>query len=398
MKNLFYLLILAFQFGFSQTSTDSVNSISVRVFRANYKDFLTIGNKVYAVTTGDSLVSIDLKTNNFEFIKKNISTIVKTSKDSLIIGTKSGRILSKNGKTYEKIFNVKTRFFKLLIDKDDNYVSISDRGIHYLNKAFYPRKEKISHPQGGDYNETYYFAIPDFSYLDTNNILWLTYDRGEFGESIIFFDLNTKIFFEEEYLSLQTNINDPQYDEKLQKEYPDKIKKVNEDFLFKFPYNLPIYRPIKGICQDEQSNFYFSQSLMHFFVSGSISKYIEIQQDFYKEIDLSSVLKQENNIGEGSLSFMDVAEYLGPIQFNEYDGKVYYYTDNGFFKILQNDTGLSKELIFKPTILWKFGLENSVGYEMNVKKFEFISEREIVFLTSFNGIGYYDGKSIKYFQ
>ena len=181
-------------------------------------------------------------------------------------------------------------------------------------------------------------------------------------------------------------------------EYPEKIKKVKEDFLFKFPYNLPIYNPIKGICQDGQSNFYLSQSLMHFSVSGNISKYVEVEKDFYKDIDLSSILQRKKNIAESGLSYTEVTEYLGPIQYNRYDGNVYYYTNNGFYKILQNDIGLSKEYVFKPTIAWKFGLKSSVGYQMNIKKFEFLSEKELVFLTSFNGIGFYDGKTIKYFQ
>lgn len=214
----------------------------------------------------------------------------------------------------------------------------------------------------------------------------------------MFFDLNTRKFFEDKHLTLDTKLVGSQYCDKLQKEYPDKIKKISEKFLFKFPYNLPIYRPIKGICQDEQSNFYFSQSLMHFSLSGCISKYVEVEKDFYNEIDLSSVLERKKNIGESSLSFMDVSEYLGPIQHNRYDGKIYYYTDNGFFKTLQNDKGLSKEFIFKPVILWKFGLADAVGYQMNVKKFEFISENQMLFLTSSNGIGYYDGKILKYYQ
>ena len=398
MKNLFYLLILAFQFCFSQTSTDSVTPIPVKIFGSNYKDFVVIEKNVFAITNGDSLVTWNLETNYFQFVKKEIATIVKTSKNNIIVGTKKGLILQKNGDVYEKILNIKRPFYKLLIDKNDAILTISDRGIHHKNKKNYPYNSKISHPNFGDYESFNSFAIPDVAYLDHKNLLWLTYDNGEFGQTILFFDLNTRKFFEGEHLFLESNFNESQYNEQLQKEYPDKIKKVSEDFLFKFPYNLPIYRPVKGICQDEQSNFYFSQSLMHFLLSGGILKYVEVEKDFYKNIDLSNVLERKKNSSESSLSFMDVTEYLGPIQYNQYDGKIYYYTDNGFFKVLQNDTGLSKEFIFKPTILWKFGLKGSVGYQMNIKKFEFISEKEMVFLTSFNGIGYYDGKSIKYFQ
>ena len=35
---------------------------------------------------------------------------------------------------------------------------------------------------------------------------------------------------------------------------------------------------------------------------------------------------------------------------------------------------------------------------INLIKFEFISEKEILFLTKNDGIGYYNGESIKYYR
>jgi hypothetical protein len=91
-------------------------------------------------------------------------------------------------------------------------------------------------------------------------------------------------------------------------------------------------------------------------------------------------------------------EYLGTNTFNIFDNSFYYYSDKGFLKIIKNGDKYSKQLFFKPLITWTAGLANSVGYQMNVIKFEFISEKEIIFLTLNNGIGYFDGETVKYFK
>ena len=70
----------------------------------------------------------------------------------------------------------------------------------------------------------------------------------------------------------------------------------------------------------------------------------------------------------------------------------------GFFKIIKERDIYTKELFFAPKLFWKGGLEHSVGYQMSVIKFEFISKTELLFLTSNNGSGYFDGKLVKYFQ
>lgn len=91
-------------------------------------------------------------------------------------------------------------------------------------------------------------------------------------------------------------------------------------------------------------------------------------------------------------------EYLGPTCFNPFDNSFYYYSDKGFFKISKDKDSYSKALVFKPKLKWTSGMAHSVGYQMSVKKFEFISSNELVFLTANNGIGYYNGKVVKYFK
>ena len=58
----------------------------------------------------------------------------------------------------------------------------------------------------------------------------------------------------------------------------------------------------------------------------------------------------------------------------------------------------SKVFIFKPWIGWSAKNENRIGYDVNVLKFEFNKKNELFFLTVNDGIGYLNGKSVKYFK
>ena len=105
----------------------------------------------------------------------------------------------------------------------------------------------------------------------------------------------------------------------------------------------------------------------------------------------------EEKLIERQTSFIE--EYLGPIQINPFNKSVNYYSNLGFFKLEEfDDCNFSKKLLFRPWIYWTNGLPDAVGYQMNITKFEFISENELVFLTTNNGIGYYNGTEVKYFQ
>ena len=173
------------------------------------------------------------------------------------------------------------------------------------------------------------------------------------------------------------------------------------------------YQNIKGITEDERGNIYTSESLMHFMVSGSITKFRKInKENFYKSIDISEVLEhkvyekstEEYIDSDGVTKTMELAEwkevleYLGAITHNYFDKHIYYYTNKGFFKIIEKENYYSKEFIFRPWITWTYGMSHSVGYQMNVIKMEFVSKQELVFLTSNNGIGYFDGVKVKYFM
>lgn len=399
MKNLFYLLILAFQFSYGQTFNDSITSIQIKTFGANYKDFVVIEKDVFAITKGDSLIKINLNQDKAFLLMKNVGAIAKDSKKRLLFTKNDGSVFRfiKDGKS-KKIAQILGKIFNILVDKHDKLIVISEKGVFYKNKYYLPEKNSSMFRKAGRIKANKTLISVDVLFLDHKERIWFGYDAGEWGGDVCFFDIKNTFFLEGEsldsfhYKKYETSLNDKD----LIKLYPDKMKVLGRDTLAVFPHGFYISN-IKGIAEDKNGNFYTAESNMHFFMSGSITKYSEIQENYYKYNEIK-LLDYEKSPNQDIKNIGNLTEYLGPIQYNPFNDYVYYYTNKGFFKILQNKEIYSKEFIFKPIILWKFGLADAVGYQMNVKKFEFISENEMLFLTFSNGIGYYDGKILKYYQ
>jgi hypothetical protein len=409
MKSLlFYFLLFCSQTGFSQTSTESISVIKAKTFDTNYKDFVISESVIFAITKGDSLVKINLQNDSQKMLKADIIAVAKSKKNTILIARKDGFIfeLKKTAKL-KKVDYVEEKIYKILTDKNDDLIIISNKSVKYKDKKYIPQKDIPMINRFGELKKS------DVIFLDNQQRIWFGYDRGEWGGDVCFFDLYDKKFYVGESIELEYLIkNDLNSVDKsvIFSEYSDKIKIIQNDTLYAFPHNFRVAN-IKGIAQNADGDIYVSESLMHFFVSGNLTKYKEIVKDYYKDIDITKVLNHnfhkqsiEKYIDDDVIKefvnpqWEELIEYLGPIQYNSFDNHIYYYTNNGFFRIIENNNIYSKEFIFRPWITWTHGFENAVGYQMNVIKFEFLSEKQFVFLTSSNGIGYYDGKTIKYFQ
>lgn len=403
LKKIIFLFFICFSnFLFSQVKKDSVYAKQVNLLNTNYKDFVAIDKFVYVITKGDSLVVFDLEKENVKFLQNEITTLAKTSKGELIIADKQGRIFkrTKRGKLIKKD-TVEGKVYEILIAKNDNPVVITSSYIRFKNQNFVPDKKSKMYNQIGKGFKTKRLIPMDVVFLDKEQRVWFGYDAGEWGGTICFFDLDTKEFYSDEGLWL---LYYDKYDvfehnsSKLFKEFPDKVKIIGNDTLIKFPHNLEISN-IKGVAQNEKGDIFISESLMHFFVSGDLNVFKTTKEKkYYQKISMTHVLEQDSTITNKGEVWSYLNEYIGPNSFNKYNKSFYYYSNLGFFKIIEKGNSYTKEFVFKPWIIWTPGLANSVGYQMNVIKFEFISEKEIVFLSSNNGIGYFDGKSVTYFK
>jgi len=401
MKKIFYLLFLNICFSFGQDlEKDSIPAIQIKAFNSDYKDFVVIDRTVYAITNGDSLVSFNLNDDKIEFIENNVVAVTKTSKDDLVLAKTDGSIFKKIGENQNQIDFTEDKVFKILADKDDNYIVVTNKSVYYKKQNYIP---ETNLPMYGRYRKNKNFIPIDVCFLDSDNRIWFGYDFGEWGGDICFFDIKNKKFSQAESLaSLYNNKYDvwPKNNDTLLTEFPDKIKIKNNDTIIAFPHEFDLSN-IKGITEDGNGNIYTATSLMHMMLDGSILKFIQVEEGYYKTFEMKKILKHTIDINENlgvKIVSVDIEEYLGPIQYNPFDGFVYYYTNNGFFKIIEKDNTYSKEFIFRPWITWIYGMSNAVGYQMNVDKMEFISKEELLFLTSNNGIGYFDGEKVKYFK
>jgi hypothetical protein len=394
---------------------DSIPALQIKLLNTNYKDFVVVGKLIYAITKGDSLIAINFENNKINFYQNNIKCLIKTKKNEIFVLNDSGDVLLKKNDLFLVVDKFEGNPHKILTDDKDNIVVISSKYVRYKNKNYAPKINNKFFKIIGKSFKSSVLSLADVYFVDDKNRIWFGYDSGEWGGKICFFDLNKEIFFDD--TSLSSDFDDkydrwPKNDYELFREYPNKVKIINGDTIFKFPHNLDLSN-IKGVSQNKNGDFYITTSLMHFSIESNLSKFNKTKEvGYYLKQNISNVLehkvyeekKEKYYDNDGNINTLNVPrrleslEYLGSVTFNPFNKHIYYYTNNGFWKLIENKSNISKEFVFKPWINWVAGLPNSVGYQMNVTKFEFISEKEIVFITSINGIGYFDGKSVKYFK
>src|SRR5690606_14717669 len=298
--------------------------------------------------------------------------------------------------------------YKVFCDKKGHPVVLSSEGVFYQQNQYVPVKGSPMYRKAGRIRASDFLIRADVYFLDSHReLIWFGYDAGEWGGNVCFFDLNTKEFSESEslfgmYLDKypeERSSSDRPTRADLLKEFPDKIRITQTDTLYKFPHDLYLSH-LKGITADNKGNYWASESLMHFFVNGSITKIEKGEDDFYKSKYLENLPLHEiryYNDSDQKTRHYQIYEYLGPTTFNPFNESIYYYSDKGFIRIVETADGqYTRECYYRPRLTWTAGLPDAVGYQMNVTKMEFLSEKEIIYLSN-RGIGYYDGILSKYY-
>lgn len=431
MKN--HISFLLFFFSFLASSQDNFSkynntSTQINLLNTEYKDFVSAKNIIYAITVNNDFVTIDFKNNKFKIIKNNISAIVKKSNDEIIFGSKDGKIFLFNKKEeIKQIDKVDAEIFSILINSKNEYIVHTNKSIYFDKKNYIPQKKTDFYGKVmAKYTGTELIK-PDFIFLDKLNFLWLAFDAGEWGGNVCFFDLNKKEFIYDHWLGLNDSIkykgrND--YFKKLKETHSDKIKVTKRDTIYQYPYQLSISSNTKGVAYDNKNNLFISSSGsginsphetekgFTYFVDGRIVKISKKEKNFYNYCFDQNILEDEkykfafesnfygfknkdNELRERILTENEI-NVLGPISYNKYDGNLYFYCSKGFYLLKNRNCKFTKELILSPTLPLPFKYNYYMG--LNVIKFEFISKKEILFLTKDNGVGYYDGKEVKYLK
>ena len=145
------------------------------------------------------------------------------------------------------------------------------------------------------------------------------------------------------------------------------------------------------------SSVYYSSGLQHMFTSGCIVRLTNKNTP----VILFESRSKRNNTGSNWNGEMIPGQYIGPAAFNTYNGSIYYYSQDGFFRgDIRKDLShpWSWQLIIKPKLSWEWGQSNAVGSPMNVKKIVIIDKDRFAFLPAQGGIGYYDGSKVVMLQ
>lgn len=427
-----YLFCLFSFLGIAQSNfqNDSVSITQIKLLNSKYKDFVSVKNILYAISQNNDLIEIDLKKDNFKLIKNNITAIAKKSNDELVFGSKDGKIFILNNKhKVKQIEKIDAEIFSVLINTKDEYIIFSNKSIYYNRKDYVPKRETNFYGKGSAKCTGKKLIEHDYIYLDKMNFIWFAYDEGEFGGNVYFFDLNKKEFIYDDWLRLDDEVkykdrND--YFTKLKEKYPEIIKVTERDTIYKYPYNLSISSVAKGVAYNNNDDLFITSSGggiigiyatekdFHYYVDGTIVKISKKEKDYYKSCFDQEILEDDKYKFAFASKFMgfknddielrekilteNEINQLGPITFNKFDNKLYFFSSKGFYTLNNLDCSFSKKLFFSPKLSCNSQYEKDYCLHLNVIKFEFISEKEILFLTKNDGIGYYNGESIKYFR
>lgn len=414
----------------SNSQNDSITNNQVNLLNSEYKDFVSVKKNIYAISKNNDLIVINLKEDSFKLIEKNITAIAKKSNDELIFGSIDGKIFTLNKRqNIKQIEKIDAKIFSILINSKDEYIVYSDKSIYYNKTEYIPKRQTNFYGKVRNKYTGKLLVEPDYIYLDKMDFIWFAYDEGEWGGNVCFFDLNSKDFIYDDWLRLDDEVkykdrND--YFTKLKEKYPEIIKVTERDTIYKYPYNLGISSVTKGVAYNDKNDLFMTSSggghtmifatmnNFNYYVDGTIRKISKKENNYYKscfdqriledekykiafERDLMGFKNKDREIREKLLTENEINK-LGPISFNKYDNKLYFFSSKGFYTLNNSGCTFSKKLFFSPKLNCKVQFERDYCIHLNVTKFEFIGEKEILFLTNNNGIGYYNGESIKYYR
>jgi len=390
-KKMFKKLLLLATFLLTFIHLNAQNST---IFKSKYIDIYTKNNFVYALSKTNKLVVWDLKNGDISYIKKEVSCIYSNNNQLYHVNL-DGEIQKEIKRNqWKKIGAVTGTPYAIVTTSSNKIAAISSRGIKFNHKYYMPtEKNRIGNGMYSFKNRK--LRKPQLTYIDNEDRIWVSYIFGEFFE-IFIFDTKNTIFINHKSLSVlheKKTYNTKtdflkDYQRKQFKKYPYYVKKIGKEYIYRFPTQLPLYYGIKSITQDNLGNYFFSEGLLSSHIKNGIFQYqTTTKNKFYKATEHIETSFQYQN------------EIIGPVKYNKYNNKLYYYSNYGFFKLLESESQLKKELIVDPNALL-YSKKNPPNYGriMTIKKIEFIDEKQFIFLTTQYGFGYYDGENITLFN
>ncbi|TRZ42163.1 hypothetical protein [Robertkochia solimangrovi] len=336
----------------------------------SFTKMLVSDENIYALNSSGQLHVWNLKSLNRTFTTDTnvvkYTSIAKDNSNKIYLGTAKGKIftIDKNDYSIDLHLELKKDY-----SVTDIFFNSTDEIFLIVPYAVYdPIKDKYwtdfkHQPNGMIVSKRFlflfrkrtnkYFDMPQYAFIDSQDRIWMAKSFGEFGGSIQIFDTRRRT------------------------ELSADIDSLNFGLLFP-----------KSVFEDKDQNIYITSGLQHFMNSGDIFRIknntaikIYDSEDFRKTTET-------NPFGGGI--------FVGPGTYNAFDNKIYFATTEGFYRAAIPNEGRieNPELIFKPELLWDRE-PLAIGVSMSVKRLTFTTDNRLVFLTSNNGIGIYDGTELK---
>ena len=360
----YYLILLLFIVHKNQAQADSIKTKDI-----SYKSMIIAKDEILAIDNEGKLNVWNLNTLQKTFKSANSSTfylsVSKDKKGQFYLGTKNGEVLRLKSNDFSTssfiklkkdfwsvqdiIFNSKNQMFLILpfgiYDpiKDELWKEFDHKGV--LMDVY------VIDKLGVENRLEKYFSNPEYTFLDSNDVLWMSKTFGEFGSVLQLFDTKSR-----------------------------KIIRDNDKLEYGYP---------KSVFEDEKQNIYITSGLSHFGQSGEIYKIKN-----YKTVQTFN--SNELKDSEGTKLFEEKI-FIGPGMYNFLDRKLYISTTKGFYKADISESGKIANLkfLFEPKLSWKQE-PLAIGVDMSILKIEFIKGNRMIFLTSNNGIGLYDGSELRW--
>jgi hypothetical protein len=361
-----YIILILF---FSLVLNSSAQTDSLKKVNPSYTKMLVGAENIYALNSSGQLFAWDLKNLTRTFTSdttEKYTSIAKDNSSKIYLGTAKGKIFTFDKNDYsidlylelKKDYSVTDIFFNSLDEiflivpyavydpvKDEHWTDFKHQpnGMIVSKRFLFFFRKRTNQ----------YFDMPQYTFIDSQDRIWMTKSFGEFGSSMQIFDTRKR-----------TELNAD-------------IDSLNFGLLFP-----------KSVFEDKNRNIYITSGLQHFMNSGDIFR---IKNNLATKVYDSEDFRDstESNPFGGGI-------FVGPGEYNPFDNKIYFATTEGFYRASIPNEGRieNPELIFKPELLW--GREPlAIGVSMSVKKLEFTDDQRLVFLTSNNGIGIYDGTELK---
>lgn len=367
-----YKLLFLFIFFIKNIGLAQVDSLSIEQVKrttSNYKSFVTVNDKIFAITDSGKVVIWDLnKLDTVHFTNKDTSirytAISKDRHNQVFIGTNKGNIYKVDPTTIAHSLFLHDKYFIHSIcfnSKNEMFLIVPFAVYKPSNKKYWRKFE--NHARGIVARKKVlglfwkktdnFLTMPQFAYLDNTDRWWMCSSYGEFGGEAQIFDT------------------------KNEKVYNNKFDSISPGLFFP-----------KSVFNDQLGNVYITSGLQHFSDFGEIYK---IATDgtvtkIFESKDFRDTTKQKG-LSDGI--------FVGPGAYNQNDNYIYFATAQGFYKAVLPTTGKIKNLtlLFNPTLSWEQE-RLAIGVGMAIKEIKFTANNKLIFLTSNDGFGIYTDKKL----